>query len=173
MTDEIDQVLGDRPADVNDLARMPYLDRVLKECLRLYPPTWCLVAREAARDVVLQRYRIRKGSWVYVSPYVMHRNPRLFHDADRFDPARFTDENFSRLPPHAYMPFGAGPRLCVGKTFSLVELPLIVATVLQRFSVRLAPDQAPDVEPEPLLAIRPRGGLSLRVHARTRAPALS
>ncbi len=166
MITEIDQVIGNRLPDVNDLANMPYLDRVMKECLRLYPPTWCLVAREAASDIVLQGYRIRKKSWIYVSPYVMHRNPSLFDDPDRFDPSRFTNENFSRLPPHAYMPFGAGPRLCVGKTFSLVELPLIVTTVLQRFSIGLSPQQGADVEPEPLLAIRPRGGLLLRVYQR-------
>jgi cytochrome P450 len=135
---------------------------VLHETLRLYPPTWALVTRVALKAVELGGYVIPPGGCVSLAPFVTQRDPRFFPDPECFDPERFAPGWQTRIPAYAYFPFGAGPHVCIGSAFALAEMTLVLATVLQHYRFALEPGQAEAV-PEPLLAIRPRGGLRLRV----------
>jgi len=165
LVEEVDGVLGDRSATYADGARLPYAEMVVKESLRLFPPTWSLFPRETVAPVELGGYTIPKRAWVYIFPWVTHRDPRFFEEPELFDPQRFAPGRAERIPPYAYIPFGAGPRVCIGNTFATMEMILILATVLQKFRVKLAAEQ-PEVEPEPLIAIRPRGGLRVSISRR-------
>jgi cytochrome P450 len=169
---EVDAALGGRPAAAEDLPRLAYAERVVKEALRLYPPTWSLFAREAVADVEVGGYTLPRGSWVAMFPYVLHRDPRWFPEPERFDPERFAPGRVEQVPPLAYVPFGAGPHACIGNAFASMEMVLILATVLQQVRVELAPGQG-DAEPEPLIALRPKGGVRVKVKRRAPAPAAS
>ncbi len=166
LIEEVDAVLAGRAAGYADVARLPYAEMVVKESLRLYPPTWAMVPREAVSPVEIGGFTIPKGGWAYVFPYVTHRDPRFFEHPEKFDPERFAPGRVDKIPQHAYFPFGAGPRVCIGNTFATMETILILATVLQKFRVKLAADQA-DVEPEALIAMRPKGGLRVALGRRT------
>jgi cytochrome P450 len=163
---EVRTVLGGREPTADDVARLPYTEAVLKETLRLYPPAWIWFAREAVEDVELGGFTIPRGGIVYVTPWVTQRDPRWFPEPARFNPDRFTPGHTAALPPCAYFPFGAGPRVCVGNAFAMTEMVLVMACLAQRFHLALAPDQG---EPElsPLLALRPRGGVWLTAVPRT------
>jgi len=108
MTEEIDSVLGQRTATFADVERLPYTQSILKESLRLYPPAWALFCRQAHTAVELGGYRVPRGSWVFLFPYVTHRDCRFFPDPTRFDPERFSPERVKDIPQYAYFPFGAG-----------------------------------------------------------------
>jgi cytochrome P450 len=148
-----------------DLPRLAYTQMVVKETLRLYPQAYVLFARVAAEEVELGGYRIPPGSQLYPVPYIIHRDARWYPEPERFDPERFTPERFDRLPACAWVPFGAGPRACVGAAFATMEMVLVVATVVQRVRLALAPEQG-DPEPLPLFSLRPRGGLQMTVAPR-------
>jgi cytochrome P450 len=165
LVDEVDAALAGRDATHADVPRLAYAERVVKESIRLYPPTWTMFPREAIADVELGGYTVPCGSWVYAFPWVTHRDPRFFDEPLRFDPQRFAPGRVEQMPPYAYFPFGGGPRGCIGNTFATMEMVLILATVLQRFRVRLAADQG-EVEPEALIAIRPKGGLRVKLERR-------
>jgi cytochrome P450 len=165
---EVDAVLGGRPATYADLPRLRYTELAVKESLRLYPPSGFLFVRQAVEDVDIGGYRIRPGSWVVVSPYIIHRDPRYFRDPEAFDPDRFAPGRADEIPGYAYIPFGAGPRICIGSVLAMMEIVLVAATVLQRFRLGLAADQ-PEVEPEMQIVLRPRGGLRMRLTAREAA----
>jgi cytochrome P450 len=139
LIDEVDAVLGGRPATYADLSRLPYTEMVVKESLRLYPPTWALFAREPITDVELGGYSLPRGAMVFIFPWGVHRNPRFFENAEAFDPRRFAADRVERLVPGAYIPFGLGPHLCIGASFATMQMALTVATVLQRFRLTLAP----------------------------------
>jgi cytochrome P450 len=145
---------------------LPYAEMVVKESMRLFPPTWALIPREAVAEVELGGYTLPKRSWAYIFPYVTHRDGRFFEQPETFDPERFAPGRAERIPQYAYIPFGAGPRVCIGNTFATMEMILIVATVLQRFRLKLAAGQGP-AEPEPLISIRPKGGLRVSLVARS------
>jgi len=156
-------VLSDRAATLADVARLPYTEMVVKESMRLYPPTWTLFPRETVAPVELGGFTIPKGAWVYVFPYVTHRDPRFFENPENFDPERFAPGRSEKIPQYAYFPFGGGPRACIGNAFATMEMILIVATVLQKFRLKLTADQT-SVEPEPLISLRPKGGLRVAIH---------
>ena len=124
-------MLGGRTATYADVPRLPYTEMVVKESLRLYPPTWTLLPREAVEPVELGGYTIPRGSWVYTFPWVTHRDPRFFDDPravrSRSILARVAWRRFRRMPT---FPFGGGPRVCIGNTFATMEMILIVASVL-------------------------------------------
>jgi cytochrome P450 len=162
---EVDTVLGERPATAEDVPRLPYTGMVVKESLRLYPPVWGLTIREASSDVEVGGYEIAKGSWLFHSPYVTHRDPRFFECPDQFNPERFAPDRAEQLPPYAYFPFGAGPHACIGNTFAMMEMTLIVPTILQQFRVALAPGQG-EVVPESNIVLRPKGGVCMTVSKR-------
>jgi cytochrome P450 len=163
--DEIDTTLGGRPPTWDDLPRLAYTETVIQESLRLYPPNWGTFPRQAVADIKLGDFVLPKGCQVLVSPYVLHHDPRSFPDPQRFDPDRFAPGRAESIPQFAYIPFGAGPRVCIGNTFAMMTMKLVVATVLQQFRLRLAPDQG-EAEVEPLLVLRPKGGLCMTVARR-------
>jgi cytochrome P450 len=165
LAEESAAVLADRPATYSDVAQLAYTEMVIKETLRLYPPTWALIPRETVSEVEIGGYSVPKGAWVYAFPYVTHRDPRFFENPEKFDPERFAAGRAETIPQYAYFPFGGGPRVCIGNTFATMEMVLIVATVLQKFRIELAPGQA-EVEPEPLIAMRPKGGLRVALQPR-------
>ncbi|MDP7016981.1 MAG: cytochrome P450 [Pirellulaceae bacterium] len=148
-----------------DLSRLPYTQMVVKESLRLYPPAWALFTREVTEEFELGGYRLRPGNWVMVFPYLLHRNERLFADPTRFDPSRFAPDREQQIPQYGYIPYGGGPRVCIGNTMSSMQLPLILANVLRRCRLRLAhPEQRLRIQAS--LALRPRGGLPMTIEMR-------
>jgi cytochrome P450 len=151
--------LGERPLGFEDYPRLKYLERVVKEAMRLYPATGFLFTREAMEDVEVGGYTLKRGSWVLIAPYVVQRDPRNFPNPEVFDPDRFAPGRIQQIPPYAYIPFGGGPRICIGNSLATMEIVLLAATVLQKF--RLVLDQPPP-EPELEIVLRPRGGLRMR-----------
>jgi cytochrome P450 len=133
------------------------------EALRLYPPAWGML-REAAQDCSIGEYRLRKGTTVAISQWVMHRDPRFFEEPEAFLPERWTPEAERRLPKYAYFPFGGGPRRCIGEPFALLEAILVLATVAQR--VHLTPVPGQPVVPRPTTTLQPAHGLRVVVHRR-------
>jgi cytochrome P450 len=159
-------LLNGKPPGVHDLAQLPYSEQVVKEAMRLYPPAGGVI-RQPIHDIELGGYPIAKGSMVAISTYVMHHDPQLFAEPDRFDPERFTPENEAKLPRYAYLPFGGGPRVCIGNSFAIMEARLILLTVLQRYHLSLAPGQT--VRAEQVFTLRPRGGLPMMAARRCAA----
>jgi cytochrome P450 len=160
--DEARSVLQGRPATYADLSALAYTTQVVKESMRLYPPTWALIPRVARQSVTIGGYELPKGAWVYIYPWVLHRDARFFHEPERFDPDRFAPERIESIPQHAYIPFGAGPHVCIGNTFATMEMTLAIATILPQYRLTLPPDHPP-VIPDAMIAIRPRDGLTMRV----------
>ncbi|MBV9823293.1 MAG: cytochrome P450, partial [Actinobacteria bacterium] len=160
--DEAVEVLGDRPPEYEDLHRLTYSSMVIEEVMRLYPPVWIL-PRLAQADDEIGGYSIPAGSDVVVCPYTMHRNPRLWTDPERFDPERFNPARTSTRSSYAYIPFGAGPRFCVGNHLGMMEAVFVLASVVRK--LRLATVPGYRVVPEPMLSLRVRGGLPMLVTA--------
>jgi cytochrome P450 len=166
---ELGQVLGERPPTVADLPRLPYTAMVIDESLRLYPPAWA-ISRAAQADDVIMGYRVPRGTSILLSQWITHRLPEFWEEPLRFMPERFAPEREAGRPRYAYFPFGGGPRLCIGEQFALVEAKLVLATVAQRYRLRLLPGL--EVQPDPLVTLRPRGGIPMTLEP-TRAAAAS
>lgn len=147
-----------------DVTTLPYTRMVLAEAMRLYPPTWMFVRVAQHDDVLPSGVLIAAGSKIYLSQWVMHRNPRWFPEPERFDPRRFTSDAIKTRPRLSYLPFGAGRRLCIGEEFAWMQGVLILAAVARRF--RLARSAGQDVVPEPNVTLRPAGGLRMRLALR-------
>jgi cytochrome P450 len=160
---EVDSVLQGRTPTDADLPGLPYTLQVFKESMRLYPPGW-IINRVALHDVTVAGIPLRKNQPVMMSVYTIHRRPEFYPDPERFDPDRFLPENEKRLPRHAYLPFGAGPRICIGSHFALLEAHLILATLVQRVKFDLVPGQ--QIVPEPVLTIRQKPGCRVVVRRR-------
>lgn len=159
---ELDGVLDGREIRVADLGNLPYLERVLKEALRVYPPAW-LLGRAAIEPVEIGGYSIQPDANIIISPYVIHRNPRYFDDPETFNPDRFLVEPTR----YSYLPFGAGPRVCIGQPYALLEMAIITATLMGSYHLTLPADYV--AEPEAMLTLRPKGGLPMRVTALEKA----
>ncbi len=157
---ELDAVLGGRPPTLDDLPRLPFTEAVIKETLRLYPAAY-VTAREPQEDVHIGPFPVPKGHTVIISPYVTQRDPRWFDAPEQFRPERWLNGLEKRLPKFAYLPFGGGPRVCIGNTFALMEARLILATLAQRFRLQLAPGHQPAVDP--LVTLRPKYGMPMLV----------
>ena len=160
---ELDAVLDGRAAGIEDLPNLPYTKMVLSEALRLYPPAY-IIGRETVEPYAVRDIVMPAGSTVFISQYVMHRDPRYWFDAERFDPQRWTPEAQARRPRFSYFPFGGGPRVCIGEGFAWTEGILLLATLAQRWQARLAPGYR--VQPEPLITLRPKNGLPMTLHRR-------
>ena len=153
---ELTAVLGAREVTTDDVPKLPYLGRVIKEVLRLYPPAWIL-GRRVTEDLILDGWNFPKRSVVMFSPYVLHRVAEVFENPEGFDPDRWLHEE--RLPRGAYLPFSIGARKCIGDSFALLEAALVLATMLPKVSFALVPGQS--IEPEPMITIRPKGGVQM------------
>ncbi len=156
--DEAQAVLGDRAATVADVARLPQVRRIVDETLRMYPPAAFLSRTAMAADTLCGR-EIRPGDTVILPIYALHRNSLLWEDPDAFRPDRFADPK--AVPRFQYLPFGDGPRICIGASFALQEAVIVLATLLARFRFT----QVPGKEPKPvmILTLRPEGGVWLKV----------
>lgn len=163
LEEEVDRVLGGRLPALGDLGGLPRTSMVVQEGMRLYPPGW-LFGRSPSEDDEIDGYRIEAGSLVFLSPYVTHRHPDLWPDPDRFLPDRFAPASAAALDRFAYFPFGGGPRQCIGVAFANLEMQIVMASAVQRFRLRLAPDAL--VEIEPLVTLRPRHGMPMIASAR-------
>lgn len=140
--DELDRVLAGRTPTTDDLRRLPYTLQVVKEVLRLYPAAPFYV-RDAVGPDSLGGFHVPAGAAVLLSPYFTHRHPQFWDAPESFDPGRWTREQEAARHPHAYHPFAAGPRICIGNNFSLLESHLLLAMLAQRFAPRLRPDYVP------------------------------
>jgi cytochrome P450 len=160
---ELAAVLGGRVPTFKDLPRLGYLEMILSESLRLYPPAWSMV-RMAIEDSEIGGYRVPAGCGVAMSQYVVHRDPRFFDAPDEFRPERWENDLAKRLPRFAYFPFGGGPRICIGNSFALMEASLTLATIAQEFRLSLVPGQS--VEPLPSITLRPKNGINVILHKR-------
>ncbi len=149
---EVDAVLGGRPPAYEDLRQMPYLTQVIKETLRLYPAGH-LFGRAPIEDMEIGGHWMRKGQFIMVCPYVVHRHPEIFPDPERFDPDRFTPEREKKLPRSAYFPFSNGPHICIGMHFAMMEMQLVVAHMSQHLSFSLASNEP--VRALPLATLTP------------------
>lgn len=162
--DEIVRVIGDRQPTLEDFRAMPYLDSVIKESMRLYPPAWILNTRLAMRDVEIGGFPIPKDSYVIISPYVMHRDPAYFPEPERFLPERWAGDFEKHLPKFAYFPFGGGVRVCIGNQFAMLEQRLVLAMIVRDWRLTLDAARPPVVEPA--VTLRPHDGLWMLLHAR-------
>ncbi|MCC6644337.1 MAG: cytochrome P450 [Polyangiaceae bacterium] len=175
---EIAGVLGGRAPVAADVKALPYLERVLKESMRLYPPAWT-TGREANEDVVIGGTRVPRGAQILLSQWVVHRDPRWFPNPEGFDPDRWSDERAAGLPKFAYFPFGGGPRVCIGNHFAMMEATMMLSLIVRDWRVELLPGQTLVLKPS--VTLRQRGpGLRVRLVERARhelgprrSPALS
>jgi cytochrome P450 len=163
LTDELDTVLGGRTPRYDDVARLRYTRMVIEESMRLYPPAHTMSRSPIAADEVLGQ-RIPPRAEVLIVPWLLHRKPSLWDNPDRFDPERFAPERAAARPRFAYIPFGGGPRICIGAAFAMTEAMLILATIAQRYRLRLKPGFP--VEPQGLITLRPRHGLRMFLERR-------
>lgn len=157
---EVGRVVGNRRLEPPDIDRLEYLHAVVKEALRLYPPTW-LFDRKVIKDTLLDGYPLRRGQRLVFSPFVVHRDPRYYGDAESFKPERWLDDQWTKtLPKYAYFPFGGGPRACVGAGLATTEIITVLATMLRVVRLRL-PDET-RIVPDSRNTLVPKG-LSLSV----------
>jgi cytochrome P450 len=160
---ELDEVLIGRPPSLEDLPHLPYTGNVITESLRLYPPAWGL-ARVAVENHELAGYPVKKGMGVAMAQWVVHRDTRWYDAPEEFRPERWEGDFIRRIPRFAYFPFGGGPRQCIGNSFALMEAALILATVAQKYRLRLVPDHP--VVPLASITLRPRYGVRVRLESR-------
>jgi cytochrome P450 len=156
--EEIDRELQGRLPTFDDVPRLRYVEMVLAESMRLYPPAWAM-GRYARNDFQLGEYFLPAKTTVLISQFVMHRDARFFPDPLRFDPERFTPEAKARRAKFTYFPFGAGFRQCIGESFAWMEGVLLLATLGQKWNLKLVPGH--EVEPEPLITLRPKYGMKM------------
>jgi cytochrome P450 len=154
------RALGSDKLSFGDLCKLPFASQVLKESLRLYPPNRS-IAREVAEPFQIRDFNVPKGSQIVMSQWVLHRDSRYFTSPETFIPERWTPEFEQTLPKHAYFPFGLSNRLCIGKSFATMEITLILAVIAQKFRFTL--DSPEEVEPHPVILLRPKNKLDITV----------
>jgi cytochrome P450 len=163
---ELDAVLAGRTPSLDDLPNLRYTGHVVTESMRLYPPAWGM-ARVAIEDVEIGGYPIPKGCGISLAQWVVHRDARWFDAPEEFRPERWEGDLMKRLPRFAYFPFGGGPRQCIGNNFAVMEATLLLATIAQKFRIRLVPGHP--VVPMPSITLRPRHGVRGKLEARAGA----
>jgi cytochrome P450 len=166
LREEIDTQLGGRAPRMDDLPKLRYLDAVMRETLRLYPPAFAM-AREVVRGFDLGGYHVPAGHQVLMSAYAIQRSAKLYAEPDRFVPERWLDGSTEQLPRFAYFPFGGGPRVCIGNHFAMMELALVGAVIVQQVELTVVPGFA--LELDPVVTLRPKHGV--RVLVKRRVPA--
>lgn len=162
---EVSSVMSDGAPSLEDLETMTLTDRILQETLRLYPPAWSLFLRETTEELPLGEHTLPKGAVIYISPWVVHHDPRWWPEPQKFDPSRFEGDWKKRQPTYSYIPFGGGPRVCIGSHLAEMEAEVILATIIKNFKIELQdPEQI--VNPEARFTVQPAGGMHLRVRRR-------
>jgi len=163
---ELDDVLGGREPRWEDVPRLKYARMVLQESMRLYPSVHTLAFRQAAEQDEICGLRIPKGSLITIMPWLLHRHRSYWREPDRFDPERFTPEAIAGRDRLVYLPFGFGPRICIGASFAMTEAVMILATLAQRHRPRLVPGHP--VEPQAKFTLRAKHGVRMTVEPRRR-----
>jgi cytochrome P450 len=161
---ELDAVLGGREPTFDDLEKLSYTRMVIEEAMRLYPPAPALTGRVAREPDEICGRPVRKGAQIAILPWVLHRHRTLWDNPDCFDPERFSQEKSATRPRFAYLPFGGGPRICIGAQLALIEVSLLVATIAQRYRLKLVPRQ--DIVLLHRVTLRPRGGIRMQLERR-------
>ena len=161
---ELDEVLGGRTPVQEDLPRLGFTRRVIEESMRLYPTAPGLSTRACLADDEICGVKVRKGSLIGVAPWILHHHRRLWDEPERFDPDRFLPERSAGRPRFAYLPFGAGPRVCIGQVLAMNEATLILASLAQRYRLRVAPGQKVALQSN--VTLRPRHGLRMTLEKR-------
>ena len=161
--EELDRVLQGRLPTMGDIGALRFVEKVVTESMRLYPPAW-IIGRRALQAYPIAGYVAPPRTLLLMSPFIVHRDARVYPEPERFNPDRWTPEFKASLPRFAYFPFGGGPRQCIGESFAWMELVLVVATIAQRWRLQLVPGQP--VVPKPLVTLRTKYGLRMTAHAR-------
>ena len=155
---EFDSVLGGAPMSYSDVPKFEFAIQVIQEALRLYPPFW-MVDRMALQDDRVGHLEIPRGSTVVVFIYGVHHSPQYWENPESFDPERFTKANEKLHTPFTHLPFGAGPRGCIGGNYATLQILMILSTLLRKYDLRLAPGQT--IEARPMVILRPRDGIRM------------
>jgi cytochrome P450 len=160
---EVRAVVGNRTPTAEDVQQLTYTWMVLQEVMRMYPPAW-LISRSPLAPDTIGDYTVPAGAVLLLSLYGLHRNPRVWADPGSFNPDRFAPDQASMRHPFAYMPFGAGPRICIGNRFAMLEMIITLTMIIQRYDVALVADHP--IEPEPLTVLRPKHGVKVTLTLR-------
>jgi cytochrome P450 len=171
--DELDPLLGDNSGNIvgnsiptaDDIPKLQYTEKVLRESMRLYPPVWT-IGRHVENDYSVAGYTIPAGSSILMSQYVMHHNPKYYDQPEQFNPDRWTEEFKTHLPRFSYFPFGGGIRGCIGEPFAWIEGILVIAIIAQKWTMRLLPSQR--IKLDPAITLRPRYGMKMKLIQRTK-----
>ncbi|HWL89500.1 MAG TPA: cytochrome P450, partial [Polyangiaceae bacterium] len=158
---EVEDVLGERVPTIADLGKMPYGSAVIQEAMRVFPPVWG-IERQAAGDDEIAGYSVAKNTLVGIFPYLLHRHPAYWPNPEGFDPERFLPSSGPKTrerPRYAYLPFGAGPRVCIGNAFALMEAQILLSMIVQRHRLELVAGAR--IVPEPVVTLRPRDGMRM------------
>jgi cytochrome P450 len=164
--EESARVLGRREATLAHLPGLEYAARVNQEAMRLYPPAW-IFGREAILADTFGAFRVPAGATIGIAPWLLHRDPRFWRDPERFEPDRFLPQESAARPRFAYVPFAAGPRMCIGSAFAAMEMQIVLAMIASRYRLELVPERP--VEIEPSVTLRPRNGMWMTVAPRAAA----
>jgi cytochrome P450 len=160
---ELEEVLGGRAPEAEDYPKLKFTEMVAKESMRLYPPAY-VVGREAVNECEIGGYHVPAKMQVFMAPWVVHRDPRFFDAPKEFRPERWTPELINNLPKYAYFPFGGGPRVCIGNSFAMMEIVLLLATIARKYRLGLVTRKP--VELQPAMSLRPRNGIRMRLDRR-------
>ncbi len=167
MHEELNRVLRGRVPAFEDVPRLPYTTGVFSESLRLFPPAWA-IGRRAKTEYTIGEYTIPAKSILLMSPWVVHRDPRWWPEPERFKPDRWRPEESEKRPKFAYFPFGGGSRVCIGERFAWAEGVLVLATLAQRWKMRLVPGHP--VATRAVITLRPQHGMKMTLEPRGAAP---
>lgn len=157
---EVATIVGDKTPTFQDLRAMPYTRQVVDESLRMFPPAWA-VARQLIDKEQIAGYELKENSILLMSVHQLHRHPDLWDNPNVFDPDRFSAERIKARPKHHYIPFGLGPRMCIGNNFALMEMQLLLAMFAHRFNFELV--KGHPVEHEALITLRPKHGMMMKI----------
>ena len=166
---ELGEVLGGRTPTQDDLPKLAYTRRVIEESMRIYPTAPAFANRVALADDEICGFKVKKGTSIAIAPWLLHHHRRLWDEPNRFDPDRFLPERSAGRHRFAYLPFGAGPRVCIGQMLAMNEAVLILASLAARYQLRLAPGQV--VQPQANITLRPKHGLKMTLEHRRSAAA--
>jgi cytochrome P450 len=161
--EEVDRVLAGGAPTLEKLGELTFTEQIIKESMRLYPPVWSF-GRMAIEDVPVNDYVLPKNRTVVVAPWVVHRDARWYDEPAQFKPERWTPEFEKDLHKYAYLPFGGGPRICIGNNFDMMEAKIILASMAQNYRLHLKKGHR--VEPEPLITLRPKHGMMMHLERR-------